>query len=213
MGRPVVLSLTTTTAATGISLSQTPGAAGNLTITGSLASAGVATLSPPQRVAITSAGNDSGRTFTVYGTDRNGVTISEAVTGANVGVAYTVYDYATVTRIAVDAATAGAVTAGTNGIGSTTWIPCDVNVRTKFEASVVGQIISGTPTWQVDVTFDDVFMTMLPSNVTLPRAIPWANLVGKTGEAYDVISQPVRGIRLTITAIGGVQLTCTSQGD
>lgn len=97
-----------------ISQSQTPSGAGNLTINGAKASGGVATFNSARQVTITSAGNDSARTFTVTGTDVNGFSISEAVTGANASAATSTKHFKTVTQIAVDDATAGAVTAGMN---------------------------------------------------------------------------------------------------
>ena len=47
----------------GISTSQTPSGAGNLTITGALAAAGVATLDIARRVAVYSGSNISTRTL------------------------------------------------------------------------------------------------------------------------------------------------------
>lgn len=98
----------------GVAASQTPSGAGNLTINGAKASGGVATFNAARQVTITSAGNDAGRTFTITGTDVNGNTLTEAVTGANADTATSTKHFKTVTQIAVDAATAGAVTAGMN---------------------------------------------------------------------------------------------------
>jgi VCBS repeat-containing protein len=100
--------------ADGISQSQTPSGAGNLTINGAKASGGVATFNSARQVTITSAGNDLARTFTITGTDINGFTITEAVTGASASAATSTKHFKTVTQIAVDDATAGAVTAGMN---------------------------------------------------------------------------------------------------
>src|SRR5688500_12081268 len=86
--------------ADGICKTQTPLAAGNLTINGDLASGGVATIATAntaRQVIITSAGNDSGRTFTIYGTDAAGNTFSEALTGASGGAATSVAHFRTVT--------------------------------------------------------------------------------------------------------------------
>jgi len=122
MGQPV--SVTVQLAAAdddGISLSQTPLAGGNLTITDALASGGVATLTSAgavRQVIITCAGNETSRTFTIYGTDVTGLAISEALAGASGGIASSVRFYRTVTRASVDAATADAVKVGTNGVGS-----------------------------------------------------------------------------------------------
>lgn len=100
--------------ADGVATSQTPSGAGNLTIDGAKASGGVATFNAARQVTITSAGNDAGRTFTITGTDVNGNTLTEAVTGADTDTATSTKHFKTVTQIAVDDATAGAVTAGMN---------------------------------------------------------------------------------------------------
>lgn len=218
MGRPVVTTVTLNAAvANGYAQSQSPGGAGNLTLNGSLVVNGVGTPDHPRRVGITSAGDDTGRIFTVYGTSRpetGGVAISEAVAGTNGGTAVPTQDFATVTRIAVDGATAGAVTAGTTSTGSGPWVPWDANVRTKFEVAAAVNVLAGAPSWTVEVTFDDVYGTNLPSGVTFPRAFPWASLSGKTGDTFDVIQNPgVRASRLTVTGVGSAQLTQSQQGD
>lgn len=112
--------------ANNICASQSPGSAGDLTIDGTTAASGVAYLGNGASVTVTSAGNDSGITFTVYGQALNEVGgrnqlagnpsyTSETVAGANVGVSSTRNKFLTVTRIAVSAASAAAVTVGTNG--------------------------------------------------------------------------------------------------
>lgn len=93
-------------------------ATGTVTLNGSLVSNGVATLDQPRRVLFTSAGNDSGITFTVYGTDWNNMPVNEVVTGANATTTYTVYDFKTVTSVVASGASAGTVSIGTNGIAS-----------------------------------------------------------------------------------------------
>lgn len=144
-----------TASANNISTSQTPGGAGNLTITGSAASGGVATLDVARRVLISTAGNDSGRTFTIFGTDRNGNVQSEAITGIpNTTSGATVRDFLTVTRISVDAATAGAVTAGTNSIGSSPWV--EDNYLAEYWALAGACTGPAGTTYTIELTFDDV---------------------------------------------------------
>src|SRR5690349_9122021 len=105
-------------AATGISTSQGPITAGNkFTLNGSKVSGGVATFDSQRRVIITSAGNDSGITFTITGTNDDGNTISEVLTGANATAAVSGLDYLTVTSIVANGTTASTVTAGTNTTG------------------------------------------------------------------------------------------------
>ena len=105
---------TTAADADGVCQSQTPAAGGvqNLTINGALASGGVATFSAARLITITSAGADSGRTFTVTGTDVNGAAQTDTITGpATTTVTGTKY-FRTVTQVSVDANTAGAITVG-----------------------------------------------------------------------------------------------------
>jgi len=104
--------------ATNIRTASTIAGAGAVTLNGSLVSSGVATLDQPRRVLFTSAGNDSGITFTVNGTDWNNMPVSEVVTGANATTVYTVYDFKTVTSVVASGASAGNVSIGTNGIAS-----------------------------------------------------------------------------------------------
>ena len=62
--------------------------AGNLTINGALADGGSVTFDQPRNVIITSAGDDSGDTFTVTGTDETGTAQTEDITGADTGVTW-----------------------------------------------------------------------------------------------------------------------------
>lgn len=109
--------------ANNICTSQTPSGAGNLTLNGSLVVSGVALISPSytsinRRVYITSAGNDSGVTFTVtgtYWTPQGFWGQTETITGANASKVSTTKAFATVTSIAISGAAAGAVTVGVNG--------------------------------------------------------------------------------------------------
>jgi len=96
----------------GISTAATLSEAGNLTINGALADGGSVTFDQPRNVIITSAGDDSGDTFTVTGTDETGTAQTEVITGADTGVATGSKYFATVTQIAASGASAGNVEAG-----------------------------------------------------------------------------------------------------
>lgn len=209
----------TAAAATNICLSQTPGAASNLTLNGALVASGVATLDTGRRVGITSAGNDSARTFTVYGTMESGVVITEAVTGANIGVASTLQDYKTVTRIAVDAATAGAVTVGTTAVGSTPWFIMNPYLA-PFSVGCSLEILTGTATATVEVT-DDSPLVPIPvylagglSTQPVPTARAAINgLDHQQTLSRGLLSGPSAAIRLTInTGTGKAQMTARQPG-
>lgn len=134
-----------TPAANNICTTQTPSGAGNLTLNGALVSSGVAVLDTARRVLFTPAGAEAGNStvWTVYGTDWNNNHVSETVNGVNnPSTVYTVYDYKTVTRIAVNKAQAGAVTVGTNGVASSRPIFLDTfaPAPTSIQVTVVGTV-------------------------------------------------------------------------
>ncbi|CAB4145591.1 hypothetical protein UFOVP1204_12 [uncultured Caudovirales phage] len=174
--RPVRVSVgpLATAGTTKVCTSQTPLAAGNLTINGTAASGGVATLDTYRRVLLTFAADESARTFVVYGTGRDG-TQYETVAGA-ASSAYTALDYLTVTRISIDAASAGAITVGTNGIASSAWVPLDVNGPPQLSLQVD---LSGTINATVQQTLNDVWTpTAKPADYWVNHAD--SNLVAMT---------------------------------
>ena len=81
---------------------------------GDQTSSGAASFLNAERITITSSGDDSGRTFTVTGTNSVGGSQTETITGANAGAATGLKYFKTVTQISIDSggATAGNVTAG-----------------------------------------------------------------------------------------------------
>lgn len=105
---------TTAADADGVCASQTPAAGGeqSLTVNGAQASGGVASFTAARLVTVTSAGADDGRTFTVTGTDVNGVSQSETITGPDTDTVTGTLYFRTVTAVTVDNDTAGAITVG-----------------------------------------------------------------------------------------------------
>ena len=126
---------TGTFSASSICASQTPSGSDALTINGTLATtnavagaggtaaAGSATVrfSTPQRVYITCAGDNSGRTFTIVGTVQSptsfgpGAVVAETVTGANTNVVASTNLYSTIISVSISGASTGAVTVGHSG--------------------------------------------------------------------------------------------------
>lgn len=141
-----------TAVANNIGLSQTPLAAGNLTLNGALVVGGVAVLDQPRRVIITSAGNDSGVTFTAYGTDWSGQPIQASVAGAAIGVADFGVSFATVRRITTSAATAAAITVGTNGVADSRPVFLD---QFGYAPVLVHAIVTGTVNYTMKTSQDD----------------------------------------------------------
>ena len=84
----------------GISVSAQVSNEANLVLGGALASSGSVTFVYGRLVTITSGGNDSGFAFTVTGTNVDGDAQTEAITGANAGVAKGTKFFKTITQIA-----------------------------------------------------------------------------------------------------------------
>ncbi len=182
--------------ADGISTLQDFSGASDVLINGALASGGVATLAQAQIVGVTSAGNDSGLTFTIYGT-YNGQSISEAITGSNAGVAVTTLYFDTVTRVTTSGATGSTgITVGTDSADGavTDMVVADWRQR-PFNVGM-GVTIDGTMTCTVQHTFDDIY-TVNPADLV------WHNTDGLTAiTATDEgnFAFPCRAARLQITA-------------
>jgi hypothetical protein len=156
---PQVKAITLTPAATdadGICQSQTPGGAGALTINGALASGGSVTFTQPQHITITAAANDSARTFTVIGTDRQGVAITKTITGPNATTVADTTNFKTISSVSVDAATAGAITVGVNGLCESQWYPTDYRALDSKISFGVTLSTGASLTYTVEHTFDDV---------------------------------------------------------
>lgn len=106
----------------GVCASQTPSGAGNLTINGALAVSGSVNFSTaaseqPRKVTITASTDESARTFTITGTDINGATLIQNVTGPNNTTVSSLSHFTTVTQISIDDATSGAITVGSGDGG------------------------------------------------------------------------------------------------
>jgi len=168
--------------ADGICQSQTP-TAGNLTLNGALVTSGVAIMDNPRRVLITTAGNESSRTFTLYGTNWSDNTISETMTGPNATTGQSVLDYKTVTRVAISGNAAGALTVGTNGVGGSQWVRMD---DWSTGGVAVQLTVSGTVNYTLQQTMDDpnsVFNT-----VTL-MAMTWVDCSDASVSAATATAQ------------------------
>ena len=183
--------------ANNIALSQSLGSAGNLTLNGSLVTGGVATLDVPRRVLITSAGNDSGITFTITGTGANGLSLVETITGGNAVAVFTNHDFATVTKISGSGATASTITVGTNGVGSSVPIIMDTMVNPANYGCAV--TVTGTVTYTVEISYDD-FAPLFDLNANTPTWFGASGFTSQTSNQNGNIVGPCTMIRLTVNS-------------
>ena len=106
----------------GIITATTPSGSGSITLSGTLVTSSVAYLPSGSsaevsaRTILVYGGNDeSGKTFTVVGTDANDASQTEVITGPNAGTVYSTYKYKTVTSVTASGATTGNIEVGVVG--------------------------------------------------------------------------------------------------
>lgn len=138
---------------------------------------GTATMDMARRILFTSAGNDSGITFTVTGTDWNSAPISQTVTGANASTAVTTIDFKTVTKITSSGATASTLTVGTNGVAASRPIFLD---PFAFPQTALQLTVSGTVNATVQQSLDDPNVVSGGLGSVTWVSHPDSNLVGAT---------------------------------
>lgn len=197
-------------AATGIALSQAGTANTPLTINGTLAAGGIATLDSggaARRAIITSAGNDSAITFAITGRDRYGNLLTDTVAGTNAGTAVSNLDFVTVTKVVPSANTAANVTAGTNTTGSAPWhFPS--RELTPFSIMLAANIPVGTQA-TVEHTYDDPnlyaytgypYGSVNPNSAKPPVIFQNAGIKVATGQVEGSYDRPIFALRLTINS-------------
>lgn len=180
--RPITVTVGPLAAASAnaICLSQTPAAAGALTLNGALVSGGIATLDTARRVLITCAGNESAKTFTLTGTSASGNTQTETIAGPNATTAQSVLDYKTITSLTISAAAANAITVGTSGVASSYWVALDSWAMPQVAIQCT---VSGTVNYTVQQTLDNPNDPISPVAASLVTWVnhPDSNLVGAIG--------------------------------
>jgi hypothetical protein len=194
----------------GICLSQTASGAVALTLNGVLATNGVAYFTYAQKVTVTSAGNDSARTFTITGLDPDGTQITEVLTGANVGAANTTAYFKTVSSIVTSAATAAAVIVGIIAANGAVSKSIRVNrQQPNFKFSTWCDVISGTLTYSAQYAYQDPEGDYTNSFSTDAVWIAPTALSAKTADANLLIEEVVQCMRLLISAYtsGSVRMT------
>jgi len=168
----------------GISVAQQLVGAGNLTITGALATSSVATPDIPRHVGIYCAGDIATVTFTVTGTDRYDAAMTETITGVNATTVSRNKNFKTVTQVAADAAVGTNVEVGTTDELETAWIPMDHYKETQ---NVQYSVSSGAGvTCAIEWTLDNPFDSSFDEHAVLT-------------ESGNMSDGPVRAVRLNIT--------------
>jgi hypothetical protein len=176
--------------------SQSNSGAVKLLINGTDATGGVATLDAARQILFTFAGDEHLHTYVVTGTDVNGTSHSETVTGTNGTTATTVGHYTTVTSILASASSTSTIQVGTNGVAVSPVMVVDRFISaTNITAAVV---VTGTANYSIQVAYADLapdwnLVTGAPTWFAPPNTV---NLTSQTTAKSDVITMPITMIRL-----------------
>ena len=112
--------------------------AATLSITGALASGGIATFDVPRAPSLTSTGNNSGVTVTLVGTEKYGAAISMNVAGPNNTTVNAVKAISTLTAASVDGAITGTLDIGTSSV-------LGIDYRVDSSAKLLSIMEDGVP--------------------------------------------------------------------
>jgi hypothetical protein len=167
----------------GISVSAQVANNAALVIGGALASGGSVTLNSARTVSITSGSDDSGISFTVVGTDLDGASLTESITGGSSTLSAGTKYFKTITSITAVGDPAGTVIAGTTA--SAADIIFGGRVRLKGYSIVSGgtagiiQFVNGEPNGGGSALFKA--RTIGTDNTTLDNTIPDEGVVFDSG--------------------------------
>jgi hypothetical protein len=186
----LVKALTASNAAA-ICASQTPGAAGAMTLT-----ATPVVLDTQRRVLVSCAGNNLAVAFAITGTKNNGIAVGEVLAGTNGGTTESIFDYKTVSSVVISAASTGAVTVGTSAKGSTDWI--NVESRKEIFSMSVALTLTGAATFSIETTNSHYLASPLFPTSTI-NVVP-STVTAAVASTVWAPSAIVHAWRLTITA-------------
>lgn len=172
--------------ADGIVEADTAAGAEALSIAGALASGGAWTGDYARQLVITSVGNDSGITFTLVGTDADGWSQTEVVTGPNATAVETTGYFATISSITTSGATADAVDVGTVDEASSRTIMLDSR---SDVAATISVDVTGTINYTVQETFDRVGLAQQSPT----QNVTWQAITAFSAKTADVTSSATMG--------------------
>jgi len=155
---------------------------------------GATEFSTPQHITNVAAGNDAARTITVVGTDRRNQPLTATMAGGNISTVATTENFKTVTKVSIDADSAGALEIGIDGTCESGWLPVsraggDFNIGFSVNTS-------GAGTMKVEHTFDNVLDIAEDSAIVLPHE----SVTAATATADGNYTNPPAAIRLSLTA-------------
>lgn len=195
--------------ANSIAHSQSVGGAGNLTLTST-----VVTLDTPRHIIVSSlTGDNSGVTFTAYGTDFSGLPIVASTLGAVSSGSPVAADFGvsflTITKITASGASTGNVEVGTNTVADSAPLFLD---EFGFAPTSLQVNASGTVNYTVNQTLDDPtnpnWLWAAGAAATSFANVVWinspdSNVVGATASAQSNYAYVPKITRVTLNSGSG----------
>jgi hypothetical protein len=208
----------------GVCVSQTPAAGGvqSLTITGALATDGVATAAAAQIVTATWAGADAARTLTVTFKDADGISQTGAIAGANGTTAAGTFFAKSISAVSIDDDSAGAVEVGFLAASGAVTKSIVTNWKqTPFNLGAYFDLTAGTMTLSGQYTPDLPNPTLRGNDAyakSFSTSADWRNIDGLTAVTADDqsnIAFPVGAVRFiqTVGSATGAATVTVTQGD
>lgn len=193
------LLLTPTAAAVNtISASASPGA-GAITIGGTMATGGVATLGAAQLITLVSGGNDTGITFTVTGTDSDGRAQTETIAGASTATKTLTKYFKTVSSVTHTGSVAGTLSIGNTIDSVSNTIRPDLSTS-PIAIGIGVTLVSGTATYKVQHSYQD--------GSTSHPLLWFDNSAGaKSASSEATYSAPVACIRILLSASASANIS------
>lgn len=186
---------------------ETPVDGVDLTLGGAFAAGGVVTFPEATKVDFTSASDISDVTFTVTGTDANGLPQTDTVTGVNNDTVQTVKLFKTISKIAVATVTTyttETVEVGnpdTPSFGTGAWWPLDIYVPNQVTTISVNEL-DGSITYSVEYTNEDPFDTSI-TQLAVAHPASGGAFTNATTDQTHFTTTLMRAVRVNFTAGSG----------
>lgn len=181
--------------------SVTPAAGGEQSLT--IAESTVDSVLVARPLMLTTVADETGRTFTITGTNWFGQTITESLTGVNNTTAFTVNEFKEVSSITVDDDTAGAIKFGIGGTWRTPFIPMNTQITpVNISFALYWQGTSPSFTAKVQHTLSNLQYGITALDNTDLEIMDHENATGLTSsnDPYDDnYAFPIAGIRTEVT--------------
>jgi hypothetical protein len=148
-------------------------------------------LDAPRQVVLTSAGDDTGITFTIVGTTYGGESQTEVLDGVNGGTVATILNFLTVSSITASGTVAGAFKAGTTSVAGSRWVRLD---SWMYPTTAIQADVTGSVNYTIQTTLDD---PNSPTNPVAPVDVAWFN--STDGNVVNAIASKQSSFTVTPT--------------